>query len=342
MGRGKAGYVELRNREPLRLGPGDLMELTSARGTLDLRAATGVQPVIEIQMDPGRPFLASGSAVTLSLSGLTIRVRHTTTAGAKSILPPVIQAAGPVRIDRCAFEVIGPRPDGCRALVNDGNDLSVERCWFLGFDEAIRITAYNNTIAEIRQTMIVPESGAGPAAGPWPELRGWPLGIELCRGQDAGAAPKRRLILDHCTIEGAGLLMITGDAGPSPLPAEISHCVVKAKALLAWKRRKPGDRLDVDVRWQGVGNQFQVLEPSWVMTLDAATNPAPLPGVTDLPSWSRFVTREVEPIPTPILYAKEPHQRSDSLRPQDLAIDSPEPTAGRAGADPDHVGPWGR
>src|SRR5262249_2987716 len=51
MGRRKDGYVELRNRLPLQLGPGDFPDLAAASGTLDIRAAPGVQPVIEIRMD---------------------------------------------------------------------------------------------------------------------------------------------------------------------------------------------------------------------------------------------------------------------------------------------------
>jgi serine/threonine-protein kinase len=342
MGRGKDGFVELRNLTPMPIGPGDFLDLSTWRGTIDLRAAPGMHPVIEVQMDAGHPFLSTGSGVSLSLSGLTIRVRYRTTEGARpSVIPPVIQAAGRVQLDRCAFEVVGPRPDGCRALNSDGGSLFAAGCWFLGFDQTIRVRAYDETATEIRQTMIVPEAGAVPGSGPAPELRGWAVGVQLLPGRSPTAVAKRRLILDHCTIEGAGLLEITGDPGPSPLPAEISHCAVRTETLLAWQPRKPGDRLDADLRWKGAGNQFQVIGRSWVVMSAGTMSPALSLGVTDPPSWAKFVTSEAEPIRTRILFQTDPQQRTGSPRPRDFAIDSADPPADRAGADPDLVGPRG-
>jgi serine/threonine-protein kinase len=338
MGRRKDGYVELRNRAPLQLGPGDFPDLAAASGTLDIRAAPGVQPVIEIRMDGSQPFLATGSGVSLSLSGLTLRVRYPTASIAPSAEPPpVIEAAGRVRIERCAFEVAGQRPDRCRALATAGVGLSVNRCWFLGFDEPIRVKAFDETVTHIRQTMIVPEPGIGQGSGSSPELRGWALGIQLSPGRSDAGASKRRLILENCTIEGAGLLEITGEPCPSPLPVEVDHCAVRADTLLAWKPRKPDDRLDVVLRWKGSANQYQVLGASWII-------PEPPSGVTDLKSWSqsKFVSSEVEPIRTRIIYHTDPQQRTDPVRPQDLAIDSTASSPVRAGADPGLVGPQER
>ncbi len=59
----------------------------------------------------------------------------------------MIQAAGSVQIERCAFQVVdGPGPDGCRAVTVEGDDLIVDRCWFQGFDKAIQIDAFNGTL----------------------------------------------------------------------------------------------------------------------------------------------------------------------------------------------------
>jgi hypothetical protein len=220
--------------------------------------------------------------------------------------------------------------------------LSVDRSWFLGFDETIRVQVYDETDTQIHQTMIVPEPGMAPVPGRPPELRGWAVGVQLLPRPSAAGAAKRKLILEHCTIEGAGLLEIQGDPGPSPLPVNVAHCAVRAEALLAWKPRKPGDPLSSDIQWKGDGNQFQIVGRPWVTSPAGTTTPAPTPEVTDLASWTKFVTHETVPIRTRILYHTEPGQRTDSPRPEDFAIESPEPVADRAGADPALVGPWGR
>ena len=338
--RGRDGYVELRNRDPLKLRPGDLPEL---HGQVDLRAAPGVRPVLAVEMDATRPFLVIGSAVSLKLSGLTFRVRYPTSEGATpAALPPVIQAAGRVQIERCAFEVDGKRPDHCRVLTSDGRGFSVDRSWFLGFDEAFRLKVYEETTAQIRRSMIIPQPGASPASGTAAELRGWAVAVDLLPGRGTPGGSKRKLTLERCTIEGAGLLAVTGDPRPSPLPVEISHCAVRAESLLAWQPRKPGDGLSADLLWQGEGNQFQVLGPCWVMMSAATMSPALSLGVTDLASWSKFVSRELGPLKTRILYRTDPHQRTASPEPKDFAIESSDLPADRAGADPEIVGPSAR
>jgi hypothetical protein len=80
---------------------------------------------------------------------------------------------------------------------------------------------------------------------------------------------------------------------------------------LAWQPRKPEDRLDVDLRWQGVGNRYQIHGGFWIVQSARMMTPASVLGVTDAKSWSQFVVQETE-------------------------------SAGRAGADPDQVGPAGR
>ena len=82
----------------------------------------------------------------------------------------MIRATGlETKIQRCAFEAAGPArlKDSC-AIVADGGSLVVDRCWFLGFDKAIEIDAYDGTIARIQQTMIVPATGPAMA---WVKLK---------------------------------------------------------------------------------------------------------------------------------------------------------------------------
>ena len=245
-------FIELRNDEPLVLEPDEFFDLASGTGRLEILPPPGTRPVIEVPMGSARPFLKTGLAVSVKLSGLTIRARYAAPAQeavSSSDPVPVIQAGGPVEIDRCAFEVAGRRhSDGCRALFMDGGSLKLDGAWFQGFDAAIGIRAFGTTVTQISQTMIVPGPGPGPGTTSAPELRGWALSIEL---QPGGA--KRKLTLDHCTIEGAGFLSVTGGAAGSPLPMEIKQCAVRVEAMLAWQPPKPGDRLEVDVGWKGAG-----------------------------------------------------------------------------------------
>ncbi len=317
--------------------------MASAKGTLEIRAAPGTRPVLEVPMSPGKPFLTAGMGLTLLLSDLTIRVHYPATAAAPPVWPPVIHAFGRrVQIQRCAFEVIGPRPDGGRALVAEGTSVTLNQCWFSGFDQAIQVKVYDSTVTAISQTMVVPGPGMHPAPTSPPELRGWALGIEIARAGGSPNPPKRRLTLDHCTIEGAGFLDITGDAGASPLPVDVTRCAVRAEALLAWQPHKPRDRLDVDLQWKGLGNQFHILGGFWIVQSARTMTPASSLDVTDLPSWTRFVVHESEPNQTRILYTVDPHARPDPPHPKDLAIETAEPYDVRAGADPDKVGPAGK
>ncbi len=73
---GARGWVELRNREPLRLTGNESLDFISGQGRLIVRAAQGFQPVIELELKGTKPLLRTGSAVSLELSGLTIIVRY--------------------------------------------------------------------------------------------------------------------------------------------------------------------------------------------------------------------------------------------------------------------------
>jgi hypothetical protein len=124
---------------------------------------------------------------------------------------------------------------------------------------------------------------------------------------------------------------------------DVKQCAVRADALLAWSPPKPGEPLKVDLLWQGLGNQYQVLGRSWVLPAPrAAASAPPPPAVSDAPAWARFVTKESGPIESRILYRTLPDARSNPPRPEDFAIESTEPPAVRAGADPAVVGPSGK
>ena len=158
--------------------------------------------------------MTTGSGVTLDLSGLTIKV-HYPQQGSYSTPPAVIAAAGSAKIDRCAFKVTGcSHPKGSRAIVSDGGVLEVNRSWFQGFDETINIIAMNRAPARIRQTMIVPAFRPALAPARDSEWYGWGVKLQLGTGgraQVKNAQP--HLILEHCTVEAAGLIDLTGNPG---------------------------------------------------------------------------------------------------------------------------------
>ena len=240
---GSSSFVELRNRKPLLITAQQISTLDSigsGRGSLDVRGAPGFAPVIQIEMSAVKPFLATGSAVKLALSGLDIQVLYPpTSAGAAVPAPPVISAAGSVKIVRCAFSVKeGPKPVGCRALEMKGNPLMISGCWFQGFDRAIQFHSFPRAQAEIDQTMIVP--GSDPSSDR--EWRAWGVEVRLEAGGGDSRTP-RRLILRNCTFEGSGLLDFVPGMVQSGLQVELKHCAVRAGALLAWKPEKPEDRL---------------------------------------------------------------------------------------------------
>ena len=110
---GSRGRVELRNSKPLRLSSANLKPLGfgTASGGLIISAAQGFEPVIEFELNTSKPLLASGSGVSVLLSGLTIVVHYSGPAAVPP--PPLISVYGKSRIERCAFKVAsGSYPKG--------------------------------------------------------------------------------------------------------------------------------------------------------------------------------------------------------------------------------------
>ncbi|MGP0065900.1 MAG: serine/threonine protein kinase [Isosphaeraceae bacterium] len=326
------GYVELHNREPMRIEAHKFASFDSGRGRLDIRGAPGVVPVLEIEMSPGKPFLATGSSVPLSLTGLEIRVHYPndTNPSSTTVAKPVIHATGPVHIQRCAFVVVGdpPRPDGSRAVTVEGKDLNIEGSWFQGFDKAIQINAYNGSF-RIRQTMIVSGPPAAPASSTAAEWYGWGMEVHL----EAGGIGHRQLVLEDCTFEGAGLLDLI--PGTLPLDAVVKRCTVRARAILAC----PQEHL-AQLRWKGEGNLLDIQEKCWIVLTSGTGTPALSTSVIDLASWTKVATSETDPIRAKLIFRTIPTSRSYPSRPGDFAIDTTDSPGTKVGADPDQVGPW--
>jgi serine/threonine-protein kinase len=340
---GFGGYVELRNREPLRLPAGKSISV-STRGRLSVRAAPGTKPVLEIELSAARPsLLTTGSAVTLELSGLTILVRYPPAARSPAPAPPpLIKAAGTVTLERCAFQVAGNgQVKDSSVMALEGNKLTVERCWFQGFDKPIKVLAFQQTVVRLKQTIIV--AGTSPTAAPG--AHGWGVEVEIAARPDPKTNDPRRLVLENCTVEGTGLLDLRSLAEPksgptsgSPFRVEVKHCAIRADTLLACSSGLPSTQ---QLRWLGQGNQYDILGRNWIVLTGSYGTPAPSTNATDLATWFQFHP-EKDPIPARLEFRTDPGARSNPPRPQDFVIEAPPSPAATPGADPDQVGPWGR
>jgi serine/threonine protein kinase len=332
------GSIELRNRKPLHLTSDQQLDLTSAQGKLTIRAADGVEPVLEISLKNAKPFLMTGASVRLKLSGVTIAVHYPDSGVANAPAPPaVITAAGNTEIDRCAFKTMDARVKASCAVLSNGGLLKVDRCWFEGFDKAIEIDAQNTARTVIQQTMIVPESCKDHAQADLAESYGWGVKLKFVgapRAATTNLSP--HLTLKHCTVEGGGLIDLTGWKGPGQVQAEVNFCAVRTNALLAVNPKTPPAQ---QILWRGEGDQYDVQGHSWIVHSASAESPAFSNEITDLTSWLNSFATESNPIKQKVLYRVDPAARSTPLRPRDFALD-PRPGQVQTGADPDDVGPW--
>ena len=339
---GSRGWVELRNSKPLRVTSADRkpLDFTQVRGPLIIRAAPGAERIVEFELSGSKPLLATGSGVSLLLSGVSIVVHYSGSASSPSAIPPaLITLAGKSKLDRCAFKVASPSQPKSRAVFSSMGALEVERCWFEGFDEAIEVEAGYKTEMRMSQTMIVPAPGHGlipPQPGEW---YGW--GVKFTFNADIrtptnGVQSKPNLTLEHCTVEGAGLFDLTTSPGPAPIQLVVNHCAFRANTLLALNSNRSGQH---QFNWVGAGNQYDILGRSWIVH-STQGSPALSTDVTDLDSWLKFTDIEKEPIRSKLKYQIDPARRPASLRPHEFTIEAPAPPLSRPGADPVLVGPW--
>ena len=339
---GGRGWVELRNREPLKLvcvGNSPL-DFRTARGALGIRAADGTQPVIDITLNGAKPLLALGSGVTLKLSGITFVVHYPKPAVPNSPPPPaVITAANSLKVDRCAFKVApGPHPKGCRVVQSDIGVLDLDRCWFEGFDSVIEVAADLRTSVRIRHTMIVYAPVRDLVEGSPGDGYGWGAKLRF----SGSARPEAKVfqpnfLLDHCTLEGAGLFDLTDSPGPAPVQVEVKQCVLRSNTLLAVNpKRRPQDQ----IQWRGELNNYEVLGRSWIVNSASEGTPVLSAAATDLQGWVDFVRQEKDPIRIKLKYQVDPSARGEQLEPREFAIEVSTWPQSHPGADPKLVGPW--
>ncbi len=240
----------------------------------------------------------------------------------------MIKAGATAMLERCHFSATGATK-GSRAVEVEGVTLVATGCWFEGFDRAIDIAAFGGSSATVRQCMMVRPGSDDPPTN-------WAIRVRSMPGRFDKAG--RKLLLDHCTARGSGLLDLVGFSPASPYKVELKQCAVLTEAMLAWEVAKGEasptvDALKQALEWKGVGNQYDVHDPSWVVL--SPQDKAALPGgPTDLDSWSKLAD-EAEPVPTPIVFEGA---SSKAPKPIDFTIVD-QPAGVKVGAAPNQVGP---
>ena len=96
---GSKGHVLLNNRTPLVLSGPDQAAITIGGGPLYIRAAEGVHPVVEVEMQGQKPFLSTRTDTPLTIVGVTFVARY---RGKPKMVPALIQAGANLTLDRCA------------------------------------------------------------------------------------------------------------------------------------------------------------------------------------------------------------------------------------------------
>ena len=143
--------------------------------------------------------------------------------------------------------------------------------------------------------------------------------------------------MEHCTVESTGLIDLTGTPPSSVLNVEVDYCAIKVEAILACRR---GSAASTQVRWQGVGNQYDVMGRVWIVLSPTEGTPAISSAVTDLQSWLQFAAGDRNPIQDKLKFMTDPGARITLDQPGDFKIQAPVGSQALPGADPALVGPW--
>lgn len=299
-----------------------------------IAAADGAHPRLRVELKGG-PWLVAKGLVPLTLRGLTI-VAEATGEGEP---PPLIQATGSLRLERCAFRM-DTQVAGARAVAADGARTTIDGCWFAGFDRAIDLQATQNAEIRIEQSMIVRDRPPASA-----EPSGWGVRITVFDSRGVAGRPSPRLSIRRCTIAGVGLLEVRGVSERAALEVEVGQTAVKADALLAWgpfgagddaRRVPPTAELAKLVRWSGRDNFYDLGDGPWIVATPPASQPTPDAAPTALTSWNeRFASNREQGQQRGTL--EFPARSSGPARPADYAL----PTRGQrpVGADAGMVGP---
>jgi hypothetical protein len=321
-----------------------------------IRAGERVQPVLEVEVKGGTPFLTTRGDSPLRLEGVTVVARYVEPGSAPAA---VIEAGSNVTLERCAFRLEGPKPGhgGARALALEGGTLSASGCWFENFDHALDLSLFGGSTCTVRECMFVPgcvgdaiepEKGQDQAKARAGAVTpgGWAVRL---RGMPGGFARSgRHLVLERCTAQGRGFLGFEGFSLRCLVHVDVRDCAVMADALAAWEPAgPPGQGAPAlpgrdALSWSGKHNQYDIRGGSWLRLVPPGGGPpAPWPvGPPELDAWTHAVVTESDPVLPPVRFATDPSALSERPEPADFAVtDLGAANAKPVGADPARVGP---
>ncbi len=269
---GGQGEVILSGPAPIRVS--SAQEIRLPRGRVTIRAAEGTAPVVVVDMVGGKPWLLTLPNASVRLKGLRIVAHYQGTAAST----PLIEASGPVALERCIFVAAGG--GGSRGVKLEGQKLSVDGCLFAGFDRALDITAFPGLDATVTQSILAHSAETDRAPG-------WAIRVAFGGGRDN---KPRKLTLDRVTARGGGLLEVVDFPIASPLTVSLDHVAVQAPALLAWVPRagESAEGWTKGLKWLGKGDLYDVTGSAWVVASasgELPTSNAP----RDLAGWTAAV-----------------------------------------------------
>lgn len=318
MANGAHGWVELQNREPLTVSVISEQMASATNGSFRIRAMKGLRAVLSVEMKEQKPFLTIGSGTNLEVEGLVF-VIHYLDRSPKAATPPVLKSAGNAHFRNCQFLLKDNLwIAGSQAIVSEGGNLTVENCSFQGLDTAIEVRASGGSLTELRNTMIISPGNRTSATRESGESRPCGWGIKMVR-YAGGHASDRRLVLDHCTVAGEGLLQVDGFSPGYPLQVDISDCALQSRTLIGWVPDTAETKWNSQtVTWLGMGNQFDITESSWVMRVgkrDARSDPEKI----GRDRWLKLM-KEHNLIPGPVEFVGWPETHPDSMNPVDFDV----------------------
>jgi hypothetical protein len=270
---GGQGEVVLSGPGPIRVSTAQ--EIRLPRGRVVIRAAEGPAPVVVVDMVGGKPWLLILPNAAVRLQGLRIVAHYQATADPT----PMIEASGPVALERCTFVAAGASGNS-RGVKLEGPKLSVDGCLFAGFDRALDITAFPGLDATVTQSILAHSAETDRSPG-------WAIRVAFGGGGDD---KPRKLAIDHVTARGGGLLEVVDFPVASPLTVSLDHVAVQAPALLAWTpfAGESAEGWTKGLKWLGKGNLYDVTGNAWVVV--SASGELPTPNAPrDLAGWTAAV-----------------------------------------------------
>jgi len=322
---GSKGHVWLDHREPIKL-TGDDATIKIDGGPLYIRAAEGIEPVLEVEIKGAKPFLTTGIGSPLTMTGVTIIAHFDSSA---RLVPPVIESANRVVLDRCVFKATG-KTEQARGFSIVGPSLSATGTWFDGFAQGLDIGAFSGSTVALKQCLFSLRPSAEDQQG------GWALRVlNKPGGGSKTAKPTRRLSLDHCTVVGQGFMELIAFSSTLPYHVEVTGCAVHAGSLLAWAPKDGTSPPKAPaLEWKGKENVYDIQGKEWAIR--SSEGGVGLPdGPTNLDTWAKLVSEE-SPLSPPIQFRTKVASLSESPTPRDfLILQTDQPV----GADPSVVGP---